>query len=80
MGPLGSGPTMKIIRAESDYETAMAEIDRLLESDPAAGTADGHKLEVLAVLVEEYERRTTNIDLPDPIAAIEFRMEQQGLR
>ncbi len=57
----------------------MAAIDRLLESDPAAGTTDAHEVEVLVDLVEEYERRTTDIGLPDPISAIEFRMEQQGL-
>ena len=74
------GTNMKIISTESDYETAMAAIDRLLDGDPAAGTADGHKLEVLVDLVEEYEHRIAHIGLPDPVSAIEFRMEQQGLR
>ncbi len=71
---------MKVIRAESDYRAAMGTIDRLLDRNPEAGTADAEELEVLTVLVEEYERRTTDIGLPDPISAIEFRMEQQGLR
>ena len=71
---------MKVIKTESEYETAMAAIDRFLESDPAVGTAAAHKLEVLVDLVEEYERRTTNIGLPDSVSAFEFRMEQQDLR
>lgn len=71
---------MKVIKAESDYRAAMGVIDRLLERNPKAGTADADELEVLAVLMEEYERRTTDMGLPDPISAIEFRMEQQGLR
>ena len=71
---------MKVIRTESDYESAMGTIDLFLARHPEAGTANADELEVLTVLVEEYERRTTDIGLPDPISAIEFRMEQQGLR
>ena len=43
------------------------------------GTADGDRLEVLITLVEDYERRRYPMDPPDPIAAIRFRLEQQGL-
>lgn len=69
----------KVIKTDSDYETALAAIDRLLKNDPEPETEDANQLDVLTILVEEYERRATDIGLPDPISAIEFRMEQQGL-
>lgn len=71
---------IKVIKTDSDYEAALTAVDRLLQSEPEPGTKAADELEVLTVLVEDYERSITNIGLPDPISAIEFRMEQQGLR
>ena len=71
---------MKDIRpiwTEEDYAAAMAEIERLWGA--ALGTAEGDRLDVLATLVDAYETTHDPIDPPDPIAAIEFRIEQQGL-
>jgi HTH-type transcriptional regulator/antitoxin HigA len=65
------------IHSETDYEQALARIDRLMEAQ--SGTPEGDELDILATLVEAYERKHHAIDLPDPVAAIEFRMEQQGL-
>jgi HTH-type transcriptional regulator / antitoxin HigA len=65
------------IRTEQDYAAAMAEVERLWRA--AAGTAEGDRLDVLATLVDAYEAAHDPIDPPDPIAAIRFRMEQQGL-
>lgn len=65
------------IRSESDYQAALAEIDRLM--DAAKDTPDGDRLDVLATLVEAYERRHFPMDLPDPVEAIKFVMEQRGL-
>ena len=65
------------IRTESDYQAALAEIDRLM--DAAKDTPDGDRLDVLATLVEAYERRHFPMDLPDPVEAIKFVMEQRGL-
>ncbi len=65
------------IRTESDYHAALAEIDRLM--DAAKDTPDGDRLDVLATLVEAYERRHFPMDLPDPVEAIKFVMEQRGL-
>lgn len=62
------------IRNDSDYEAALGRIDRLMESP-----ADRDELEVLVTLVEAYEDQHFPIDLPTPIEAIEFRMEQEGL-
>ena len=65
------------IRTEEDYAAAMAEIGRLWGA--AAGTPEGDRLDVLATLVDAYEAERDPIDPPDPVAAIRFHMEQQGL-
>jgi HTH-type transcriptional regulator/antitoxin HigA len=65
------------IKTEADYDTALAEIDRLWGS--AEGTPDGDRLDVLLVLVEAYEAKHHAIAPPDPIEAIKFRMEQMNL-
>ncbi|GAA4325091.1 DNA-binding protein [Pigmentiphaga soli] len=67
------------IYTEADYRAALKEISRLMESDPALGTPDGDRLDVLATLVQAYEAKHYPIDLPDPVEAIKFRMEQAGL-
>ncbi len=65
------------IKNEKDYEKALAEIERLWGADE--GTKDGDKLDVLLVLVEDYENKHHQILPPDPIEAIKFRMEQMNL-
>jgi HTH-type transcriptional regulator/antitoxin HigA len=65
------------VKTEADYESALEEIDRLWGSPE--GSADGDRLDVLLVLVEDYEAKHHAIDLPDPIEAIKFRMEQMNL-
>ncbi|KAK51001.1 toxin-antitoxin system, antitoxin component, Xre domain protein [Bordetella bronchiseptica CA90 BB1334] len=67
------------VRTEADYKSALKEISRLVESDPELGTPDGDRLDMLATLVQAYEARHYPIDLPDPVEAIKFRMEQGGL-
>jgi HTH-type transcriptional regulator / antitoxin HigA len=68
---------IKPIRNEADYEAALAEIERLWGGP--SGTPEGDRLDVLATLTEAYEAEHHPIDPPDPIEAIKFRMEQQGL-
>lgn len=68
---------LKPIRSEADYQQALAQMERLWGA--ASGTADGDKLDILATLVDAYEAKAFPIDPPDPIDAIRFRMEQQGL-
>jgi HTH-type transcriptional regulator/antitoxin HigA len=68
---------LRPIRREADYEAAVAEIERLWGAK--AGTPEGDRLDVLATLVDAYEAEHDPIDPPDPIEAIRFRMEQQGL-
>ncbi len=73
------GRTMiKVIKTELDYENALAEIEALIDLDPDVGTPDGDRLELLAFRVEKYESRKYHIEMPDPVEAIKFRMEQQG--
>src|ERR1700745_4017987 len=65
------------IRSQADYEAALAEIERLWRAK--AGTAEGDRLDVLATLIDAYESEHYPMDPPDPVEAIKFRMEQQGL-
>lgn len=65
------------IRSEADYQAALAELGRLWGA--RAGTAEGDRLDVLATLIDAFESEHEPIDPPDPIEAIKFRMEQQGL-
>src|SRR5438876_8559162 len=76
----GGEKVIKIIRNSHDYEVALAEIEQLINLDPELGSEQSEQLDLLNVLVQDYEAKTFPIGLPDPIEAIEFRMEQQGLQ
>ena len=65
------------IKTEDDYNKTMLRIDALMDASP--GTEAGDELDVLATLVEAYERSHFPIELPDPVEAILFRMEQMGI-
>ncbi len=69
--------TIQPIKTEQDYNLALAEIERLWGSEE--GTVQGDKLDVLLVLIDDYESKHHAIDPPDPIEAIKFRMEQMNL-
>lgn len=68
---------IKPIRSPQDHEAALAEIEVLWGSK--SGTPEGDRLDVLATLIDAYEAEHFPMDPPDPIEAIKFRMEQQGL-
>lgn len=68
---------LKPIRTDDDHENALAEVERLWSAP--SGTPEGDRLDVLATLIDAYEAKHHAIGLPDPIDAIEFRLEQQGL-
>jgi HTH-type transcriptional regulator/antitoxin HigA len=68
---------MRPIRTKRDYEAALEEVERLWGAK--AGTRNADRLDVLATLIDAYEADHYPIDPPDPIEAIKFRMEQQGL-
>ena len=65
------------IKTDADYRRALCETERLWDAEP--GTPDGDYIEVLSTLIEAYESRHHPIPAPDPIAAIEFMVEQKGL-
>jgi HTH-type transcriptional regulator/antitoxin HigA len=67
---------IKPIRSEADYEAALAEVERLWGA--SSGTPEGDRLDVLATLIDAYESEHHPMDLPDPIEAIKFRMEQKA--
>src|SRR5438128_1875185 len=68
---------LKPLRSEKDYKQALEEVERLWGAK--AGTPHGDRLDILATLIEAYEAQHYAMDPPDPIEAITFRMEQQGL-
>jgi len=68
---------IKPIKSTSDYGAALKEIDSLMMATP--DTPEGEKLDVLVTLVEAYEQKHYPLDLPDPVEAIKFEMEQKGL-
>jgi HTH-type transcriptional regulator/antitoxin HigA len=65
------------IRTETDYEAALAEIERLFDAAP--DSPEGDRLDVLATLVEAYEAQHYPIPEPDPVEAIKYTMESRGL-
>ena len=69
---------IKPIRSERDYEAALGRISELMDAEP--DSREGDELDILVDLVELYESRHVPMGYPNPIAAIEFRMEQAGLR
>jgi HTH-type transcriptional regulator/antitoxin HigA len=67
---------LKPIKTKKDYQVALERLETIF--DARRGTAEGDELEVLGILIEQYENEHFPIDLPDPIEAIKFRMEQLG--
>lgn len=69
---------IKPIRNEGDYQKALERLEAIF--DAKRGTEEGDELEILAIVIDNYERETFPIEMPDPISAINFRMEQLGLK
>ena len=68
----------KIIKTEDEYAEALARVEMLMNAKP--GSSKEEELELWSLLVERYEEEHFPIDLPDPVEAIKFRMQQEGLR
>jgi HTH-type transcriptional regulator / antitoxin HigA len=66
------------LRSEADYDAALDEIERYFENDPKLGTSDADRFDLLALIIEDYERKHWPIDPPEPIDAIRYRMETGG--
>jgi len=71
---------LKLLRTEKDHELAMARMLTLMKMDPPLGSPESEEMEILGLLIERYEEEHYPIVPPDPIAAIKFRMDQQGLK
>ena len=70
---------IKVIRNTRELSEVLEEVEHLIDTDPSPGTPEGDRLELLAILVEDYERRQIRHLQADPVEAIAFRMEQQNL-
>jgi antitoxin component HigA of HigAB toxin-antitoxin module len=71
----------KIIRplhSEADYDVVLNEIERYFKNEPKPGTPEGDRFDLLALIIEDYERRRWPIEPPDTIDAIRYRMETGG--
>ncbi|TBW04204.1 transcriptional regulator [Azotobacter chroococcum] len=67
------------IRTDQDYRAALKEVSALFDHEPEPGTPAGDRFDVMVTLIEAYESKHFPVDLPNPIDAIKFRMEQSGL-
>lgn len=67
---------LRPIRNKKEYNIALKRLEKIFNAKP--GTDEGDELEVLGMLIEKYEEKHFPIDLPDPIEAIKYRMEQMG--
>ena len=67
---------LKPIKTKKDYQNALKRLEVIF--DAKKGTKEGDELEILGILIDQYENEKFPIELPDPIEAIKFRMEQMG--
>ena len=70
--------TIKPIKSEKDYQVALKRMDEIFHAEE--GTSEGDEAEILILLIEKYEDEHYSIEDPDPIEAIKFMMEQNGLK
>ncbi len=68
------------IKTKNEYKEILAEVDTSFANPPEKGTSEGDRFELLLLLLSDYESQVINIAPPDPIEAIKFRMEQEGLK
>jgi HTH-type transcriptional regulator/antitoxin HigA len=76
MQPQFKAMTLKPIKTKKDYQDALVRLERIFDAKP--GSTEGDELEILGILVDNYEKVHYPIEFPDPIEAIKFRMEQLG--
>ncbi len=68
----------KVIKTEKEYQQALTRLEKIF--DAKKGTKEGDELDLLSLLIDTYEQQKYPIDLPDPIEAIKFRMDQLGYK
>ncbi len=69
---------VKPIHTENDYQKALGRIEEIFNAKP--GTKEGDELEILGILIDEYEKKHFPIEVPKPIEANKFRMDQLGMQ
>lgn len=70
---------IKVIKSSDDYSHAITRLSALMTLDPEADSTEENELELLALVIEDYERKIVPVTVPDPIEAILFRMDQMNL-
>jgi len=70
--------TIRPLRSGADYEAALTEIERYFDKAPRRGTPEADRFDLLALVIEDYEKRNWPIDPPNPVDAIRYRMETGG--
>ncbi len=68
---------VKAIKTEDDYQSALSRLEKIFHAAP--DTVEGDEAEILSVLIEKFEDQNFPIDIPDPVEAIKFRMEQMDM-
>jgi len=68
------------IKTEADYDWALKEVEQYFEHEPALGSEDAQRFDVLSTLIEAYEEKRWPIEMPDPITAIQEVMERRSFR
>ena len=71
--------SIRPLRSETDYDAALTEIERYFDKEPKPGTPAADHFDLLALVIEDYERKHWSIDPPGPVEAIRYRMETGGL-
>tara|TARA_R110000737_G_C14158415_1_gene409056 strand:- start:77 stop:340 length:264 start_codon:yes stop_codon:yes gene_type:complete len=71
---------IKLIKSEQEHSQAMSRLMSLMDLDSPTGSAEADEIEVLALLIESYEKEAFRLDPPSPLEAILFRMDQNGLK
>lgn len=69
---------LKLIKSEQDYQSALGRLDQLFDAE--IGTKESDEADILALLIDEYEKKNFPIEAPDPIEAIKIRMEEMDLK
>lgn len=70
---------IKVLKTEADYEAALEAVESLIDLDPDPGTPEADRLELLTLLIQDYESQNSPMSLPDPIAAKGVRSKPRAV-
>ena len=78
MARMKTPKAIRPLHSEAEYEAAVDAIERYFDNEPRKGTPQADRFDLLALVIEDYERRRWPIEPPDPVDAIRYRMETAG--